>query len=99
MGRAIDLMRLYPQSKGRNDKRPNITEEDRVLSSKFGFDYFDGDRRYGYGGFNYDPRFWKETVKLFADHYQLNENAHILDVGCAKGYMLKDFKQLMPCSF
>jgi len=96
MGREIDLMRLYPKSKGRNAERPHITEEDRVLSSKFGFDYFDGDRRYGYGGFNYNPRFWTETVKLFADRYQLNENAHILDVGCAKGFMLKDFKQLMP---
>lgn len=96
MAKEIDLMRLYPQSKGRKNERSNITEEDRVLSSRFGFDYFDGDRRYGYGGFNYDPRFWTETVKLFADHYQLNENAHILDVGCAKGYMLKDFKHLMP---
>lgn len=98
MGKEIDLMRLYPQPKGRLSERPIITEEDRVISCKFGLDYFDGDRKHGYGGFNYHPRFWTDTVRLFADHYALSQDAHILDVGCAKGFMLKDFKQLLPMS-
>lgn len=90
------MMRLYPKGKSRKGTRPNITDEDRNISKQFGFEYFDGDRRYGYGGFNYNPRFWTDTVKLFRDHYQLAPNAAILDIGCAKGFMLTDFKKLMP---
>jgi len=62
----------------------------------FSFDYFDGDRSHGYGGFSYHPRFWSETVRLFADYYSLAADASILDIGCAKGFMLKDFAALIP---
>lgn len=99
MGNAIDLMRLYPQSKGRHMERPTITEGDRAISRKFDRNYFDGDRKHGYGGFNYHPRFWTDTVRLFAEHYSLSQEAQILDVGCAKGFMLKDFKKLLPNSY
>jgi ubiquinone/menaquinone biosynthesis C-methylase UbiE len=98
LGKEIDLMQFYPQSKGRLNERPIIVEEDRVISRKFGLDYFDGDRKHGYGGFSYHPRFWTDTVKLFASHYGLSQDAHILDVGCAKGFMLKDFRNLLPKS-
>lgn len=63
---------------------------------KFAKEYFDGDRLYGYGGYYYHPRFWTGTVRRFRDHYQLKDNARILDVGCAKGFMMYDFKKLMP---
>lgn len=96
MGQEIDLMRLYPKGKSRQGLRPEITEEDRRISKQFGFDYFDGDRRYGYGGFNYHPRFWTDTVRLFRDHYDLPGDASILDIGCAKGFMLTDFQKLLP---
>jgi len=89
-------MRLYPKGKSRKGMRPEISEEDRRISKRFGIEYFDGDRRYGYGGFNYHPRFWTDTVRLFRDHYQLPEDASILDIGCAKGFMLTDFQKLMP---
>jgi ubiquinone/menaquinone biosynthesis C-methylase UbiE len=92
----VNLMEKYPQSKGRNKERPAITDEDRRISKQFGRDYYDGDRRYGYGGYNYHPRFWTETVKYIRDYYQLPANAAILDIGCAKGFMLYDFQELMP---
>lgn len=92
----INLMARYPQGKGRNTERPAISEDDRLISRKFGRDYFDGDRRYGYGGYTYHPRFWTDTVKYFRDYYELAENASILDIGCAKGFMLHDFHLLMP---
>lgn len=66
------------------------------IARQFGKEYFDGDRLYGYGGYYYDPRFWTKTVKRFKDHYKLQANAAVLDVGCAKGFMLYDFKKLMP---
>jgi len=96
MGEEVNLMRLYPQSKGRLAERPEITGEDRRVSRQFGFDYFDGDRRYGYGGFSYHPRFWSETVRLISDHYDLSEQSSILDIGCAKGFMLADFREYLP---
>ena len=96
MGRELDLMRHYPQSKGRTGKRSAITEEDRAISRKFGEDYFDGDRKHGYGGFSYHPRFWTDTVKLFSEHYNLQDSSQILDIGCGKGFMIKDFSMLLP---
>jgi ubiquinone/menaquinone biosynthesis C-methylase UbiE len=93
----INLMELYPKSKRPvGDRGPAITEEVRAISRQFGRDYFDGDRRYGYGGYSYHPRFWQETVKLFHDHYGLADDASVLDIGCGKGFMLHDFKLLYP---
>jgi SAM-dependent methyltransferase len=93
----INLMDRYPRSKRPIDERAKlITEEHRRIARQFGKDFFDGDRLYGYGGYNYHPRFWQETVKRFRDYYQLPEESRILDVGCGKGFMLHDFKELMP---
>ena len=95
-GREIDLMRLYPKPGNRMAERPTITDEDREISRRFDVDYFDGDRRHGYGGFGYHPRFWTDTVDLFVNHYELGPDAAILDVGCAKGFMLKDLRHRLP---
>lgn len=93
----INLMDLYPRSKRPIQERAAlITEEHREVARQFGQDFFDGDRLYGYGGYNYHPRFWQQTVKRFRDYYNLADDAAILDVGCAKGFMLHDFKELMP---
>jgi hypothetical protein len=93
-----NLMLHYPSGKGRATARPVITEDDKRVSKQFGRDYFDGDRRHGYGGFAYHPRFWTDTVRHIRDVYQLREDAAILDIGCAKGFMLYDFMLLMPPS-
>jgi SAM-dependent methyltransferase len=93
----INLLDRYPKSKRPIDERGElIKEEHRAIARKFGVEYYDGDRLTGYGGYNYHPRFWQETVKRFREHYDLPETASILDVGCAKGFMLNDFKELMP---
>ena len=94
--REVNLMQLYPQGKGRSSERPVITEDDKRVSKQFGQEYFDGERRYGYGGYQYHPRFWTDTVRHIRDYYQLAPDASILDIGCAKGFMLYDFQQLMP---
>ena len=93
----INLLDRYPKSKRPIDERGElIKEEYREIARKFGVEYYDGERLTGYGGYNYHPRFWQETVKRFKEHYNLPETASILDVGCAKGFMLHDFKELMP---
>jgi len=97
MGQEINLMAKYPRSKRPIEERgKRITGRHRQVARWFGKDFFDGDRLYGYGGYYYHPRFWQKTVKLFQDHYQLAEDANVLDIGCAKGFMLHDFKELMP---
>ena len=93
----INLLDLYPRSKRPIEERGKlVTEEHRKVARQFGKEYFDGDRLYGYGGYGYHPRFWQATVKRFRDYYQLAEDASVLDVGCGKGFMLHDFKALMP---
>lgn len=97
MGQEINLLDLYPRSKRPIEERGKlVTEEHRKIARQFGKEYFDGDRLYGYGGYSYHPRFWKATVQRFRDYYRLVEDASVLDVGCAKGFMLHDFKELMP---
>src|SRR3989304_1997066 len=93
----INLMDLYPRSKRPIEERARlITEAHRAVARQFGREFFDGDRLYGYGGFSYHPRFWQATVRRFRDYYGLAPDASVLDVGCGKGFMLHDFKELMP---
>ena len=66
-----------------------------LIAKKFGFDYWDGDRRFGYGGYKYDGR-WLALAKMLIEHFNLKNGDKILDVGCGKGYLLYEFKQLLP---
>jgi SAM-dependent methyltransferase len=66
-----------------------------LKAKEYEFDYWDGDRRYGYGGYRYDGR-WKVVAQQLIDHYQLGPNARILDVGCGKAHLLHELKQLLP---
>ncbi|MBS3905138.1 MAG: class I SAM-dependent methyltransferase [Simkania sp.] len=97
MEREIDLLVNYPKTK-RNlqDRFEKKTEEDRAIARKFGVEFFDGPRNQGYGGHYYHPRFWHPVVPNFQKHYQLTSESHILDIGCAKGFMLYDFTNLIP---
>jgi ubiquinone/menaquinone biosynthesis C-methylase UbiE len=92
----LDLMYKYPKPANRLSERYNPTESDKLIAKKFGKEFFDGDRKYGYGGFSYNPKYWTETVKLFIERYNLNESSSILDVGCGKGFMLVDFLKAIP---
>jgi len=97
MGTEVDLLTNYPRAKRNLDARSQEkTAEDRAIARLFGKEFFDGDRRVGYGGFTYDPRFWQPVVPTFQKHYGLTGESSLLDVGCAKGFMLKDFTEAIP---
>ncbi len=97
MGKEIDLMANYPKSKRNVKERgQEKTEEDRAIARQFGRDFFDGDRKHGYGGYNYHPRFWQPVIPTFKDHFGLTSSSSILDVGCGKGFMMHDLTQLIP---
>jgi len=59
------------------------------ISKKFGRDYFDGTREFGYGGYKYDGR-WKPVAKDIIKFFKLNKNHKVLDIGCAKGFLVKE---------
>ena len=97
MGKEIDLLANYPKAKRNVESRgESKTDEDRRIARRFGKEFFDGDRKHGYGGFNYHPRFWTPVVPTFEKFYDLTGNSSVLDVGCAKGFMLYDFARLIP---
>lgn len=66
-----------------------------VKAKEYEFDYWDGDRRYGYGGYKYDGR-WKVVAEKLINIYSLKPDAKILDVGCGKAHLLYELKQLLP---
>ncbi len=93
----IDLLINYPKTKRNLDERlQQKTDDIRRVARQFGKDFFDGDRKYGYGGYQYHPRFWQPVIPTFQEHYGLAKTSSVLDVGCAKGFMLQDFRQLIP---
>ena len=93
----INLLKNYPRIKRDIAGRAKAKSSHiRAIARKFGKEFFDGDRIYGYGGFSYLPRFWQPVIPDFQKFYNLTGESRILDVGCAKGFMLYDFKQLIP---
>lgn len=76
-----------------------VTEADKsecaTLAKQFGKDYWDGDRKSGYGGYSYDGR-WRPIAEEMAKHYGLKSGMRILDVGCGKGFLLYEFTQVVP---
>jgi ubiquinone/menaquinone biosynthesis C-methylase UbiE len=66
------------------------------IAKKYDQEYWDGDRRFGYGGYKYIPGRWKPVAEAMINNYSLNENSKILDVGCGKGFLLYEIKQMLP---
>jgi len=97
MGQEIDLLADYPKAK-RNliERAENKTEEQRAIARQFGQEFFDGGRETGYGGFSYQARFWKPVIPAFIRHWALTPESSLLDVGCAKGFMLFDLREAVP---
>lgn len=65
------------------------------VAREYGYDYWDGDRKYGYGGYHYDGR-WRSVAEKIAAHYQLKPGQKVLDVGCGKAYLLYELTQVVP---
>lgn len=86
----IDLLRALPPT-NRNITSRSSTKSAHVINvaRSFGREYFDGDRMFGYGGYHYDGR-WKPVVQRIIEHYGLAPAARVLDVGCAKGFLVSD---------
>jgi SAM-dependent methyltransferase len=97
MGRLLNVITpLHKKTKrdylGRmNDSKVECME----ISRRYGQEYWDGDRRYGYGGYKYDGR-WEPVARNLIELYRLTNNSKILDVGCGKGFLLYEIKKILP---
>ncbi len=100
MGRLLNIVTPL-HKKTKRDYIGRMTDnkiECMKVAKKYGQEYWDGDRRYGYGGYKYDGR-WEAVARKLIETYNLPDNAKILDVGCGKGFLLYEFKKLLPnCS-
>ena len=97
LGEEIDILINYPKAKrDLNARLESKSEESRKIGRKFGFDYFDGDRNHGYGGFSYNPKFWQPVIPTIVENYKISNSSNVLDVGCAKGFFLYDLKLAFP---
>lgn len=97
MGQCVNLLKNYPQSKRNTSERASVkNEEIRKIAREFGEEFFDGNRAYGYGGFSYNPKYWNPVIPTFQEYWNLDSKSSILDVGCAKGFMIYDFINYIP---
>lgn len=94
----VDFVSLIHKKTNR-DYLKRVTEfpkaEAAVLAKEFGYDYWDGDRKVGYGGYRYDGR-WRPVAEKIVEYYNIKPGDSILDVGCGKGFLLYDLQQIVP---
>ena len=92
----INLLRRYPRAKRNVEKRTSAQSEENIrISREYGREYFDGSRDTGYGGYRYDGR-WLPIAEDIIEHFGLKPGDRVLDVGCAKGFLVKDLRQVCP---
>ena len=90
MGQLVNLVTpLHKMTK--RDYLGRMTDDKvhcMMKAREYEFDYWDGDRRYGYGGYRYIDDRWKKVAEPLIEIYSLGPDAKILDVGCGKAYLL-----------
>lgn len=94
----IDFLKpLHTATK--RDYVQRVVEYDKAecaaVAKKWGRDYWDGDRKYGYGGMRYDGR-WRPIAEAMAKHYGLKPGMRVLDIGCGKAFLLHELAQAVP---
>lgn len=98
MGNLLNLVTPLHQQTKRN-YLPRMTNDKvhcMLKAKEYEFDYWDGDRKYGYGGYNYIPGRWKPVAQALIEQYHLSNTSKVLDVGCGKAFLLYEMKILLP---
>ena len=92
----VDLLRRLPRSRRNVNARATAKSAEVIaISKQYGAQYFDGPRDYGYGGYRYDGR-WQPVAADIVQHFGLKAGMRVLDVGCAKGFLVKDLMAACP---
>ncbi len=94
--------KFYVQKNHMKTKRDHIGRmnnnkvECMKIARQFSYDFWDGDRKFGYGGHKYIDGYWEDVAKSFIKDYNLNNESKILDVGCGKGFLLYEITKILP---
>jgi SAM-dependent methyltransferase len=91
----INILELYPKARRDLAARKAAQAANRAVAKRFGREYFDGTREQGYGGYRYDGR-WIPIARRIVEHYGLRPGDRVLDIGCAKGFLVKDLIDVCP---
>ena len=98
MGKLLNIVTPLHESTKRDYLARMI--DDKVhcmkIAKQYEEEYWDGDRRYGYGGYKYIPGRWKPVAEALIKDYKLTAGSIVLDVGCGKGFLLYEMKLLIP---
>jgi ubiquinone/menaquinone biosynthesis C-methylase UbiE len=98
MGNLVNITTVLHESSVR-EYLPRMVDDKAncmIIAKQYEKDYWDGDRRYGYGGYSYMPGRWKPVAEALIQKYRLTNKSSVLDVGCGKGYLLYEMKLLLP---
>ena len=98
MGKLVDYVTQLHQSTSRNyiDRMMDDKVYCMKKAKEYEADYWDGDRRFGYGGYKYLAGRWKPVAQALIKNYNLSNESSVLDIGCGKGYLLYEMKLLLP---
>ncbi len=98
MGRLLNIVTSLHKSTPRKylDRMVDDKVNCMIKAKEYEYDYWDGDRRYGYGGYKYMEGRWTPVAQALIDLYGLKEGAKILDVGCGKAFLLYEIWKLIP---
>lgn len=92
----VNLLRRYPKAKRNIVKRSSEQSAQNIaIARQYGYEYFDASRDTGYGGYRYDGR-WVAIAEDMVAHWKLKPGGRVLDVGCAKGFLVKDLMKVCP---
>jgi len=97
-GQLLELVSPLHNATQRNclERMTDNKVEAMLVAKKYGVDYWDGNRRYGYGGYNYIPGRWRPVAQALIDRFGLVSGSRVLDVGCGKAYLLYEMQLINP---
>ena len=98
MGKLVNYVTSLHQATSRAyiDRMVDEKVHCMLKAKEYEADYWDGDRRYGYGGYKYLPGRWKPVAEALIKNYNLTNDSGVLDVGCGKAYLLYEMRLLLP---
>jgi len=98
MGRLLNLVTPLHQKTKRDYLSRMVDDKVNCMlkAKEYEFDYWDGDRRFGYGGYKYLPGRWKQVAQALIDAYGLKAGSRVLDVGCGKAFLLYEMQLIEP---
>ncbi|HXT41009.1 MAG TPA: methyltransferase domain-containing protein [Candidatus Angelobacter sp.] len=98
MGRLLNIVTPLHKATKRDYLARMVDDKVNCMlkAKEYEFDYWDGDRRFGYGGYKYLPGRWKPVARALIDIYGLRSGSRVLDVGCGKAFLLYEMQLIEP---